>query len=185
MAIALIPTTRKPERFTRKNLQRFLREYRGLIFSGFVAAVLLIFYVALLVWAGSLGESLEKISADKSSILAGTRTEKVVATQEFARRTRAVQGLISAHKMPSRLMPLIEEATHRSVVLTALHFDVDTAVLELLGESLSFEVLAEQFVIWKNEAAFVRTASLDDFQQTSAGKINFTATLQVDQKFLR
>lgn len=185
MAVLLIPTTQRPKRTLRRRVRQLLHEYRGFVFIFLVAAVLIVFYLALLIWADALGSSVENIKVQKASLLANVQTQAVTNTREFARRARAVQGVVGAHKLPSQLLFLIEEATHKSVILRALHFDVDTATLELQGIAPSFEILGEQFVIWKNAAVFAQDVSLDDFKYITTGQITFTATMQVKRVFLQ
>jgi len=48
----------------------------------------------------------------------------------------------------------------------------------------TFEVMGEQFVIWKNAAVFAEKVFLDDFSPQTTGQISFTATLQIARAFL-
>ena len=161
-----------------------LGEYRGFVFVGAVGAVLIIFYIALVIWEGGIQGVIESTVEEKNALLSTTRTNKVTSTREFARRARAIDGVVSAHNLPSQLLPLIEESSHNRIIFKSFHFDIDTQTLEIQGVAPTFEVMGEQFVIWKNAAVFAEKVFLDDFSPQTTGQISFTATLQIARAFL-
>ena len=185
MAISLIPSGRKiqgPGKFTLSNIFASAGDFVPSVVVLIAVAVL---YFGVVFWAGQLETEVQNIEVQKTEILALSRADDVEKLKSFARKVRALNQIVRDHNMPSKLFDSFEKSIHGNVIITSFSLNVASGKLDVAGITPSFETLGEQVVIWRNSTTYADSVVLGGFNRSSEGQVNFSATLNIKDEFLR
>src|SRR3989344_5041115 len=185
MAISLIPSGRKiqgPGKFTLSSIFASAGDFVPSIVVLIAVGVL---YFGSILWARQLETEVQNLEVQKTEILAFSRADDVEKLKSFARKARALNQIVADHNISSKLFDPFEDSIHSSVIITSFSLDVASGKLDVQGITQSFETLGEQFVIWRNLTPYADSVVLSGFNRSSEGQVNFSATLNVEEEFLR
>lgn len=177
MAISLIPDNKQ---FKKSYSQSFVQTFalgKGTVLGIAVLILLIAIYFGTLFWVNSIQNNIEEKKTQKEAILSLSRASEVTETKIFASRVRALKTIVEEHTEASKLLEEFDQSTHSAVVLTSFELDLENDTLAVEGTTANFEVLGEQFMLWKNESDFVHDVSLESFKKNNEGRIEFSAVL--------
>lgn len=184
MAITLIPYKRRrgqgfPE------LKRLFSSYRQFVPAVAVLVVVAVLYFGANIFHASLSSQIEELTQDKEALLAVVGGEQIEEVQIFAQRVVALESIIFDHTKITRLFSEIENSIHNGVTISRLDVNIENNTAAVSGVAPTFEVLGEQYNIWRNSSSYVRSVDLDTFAKTSEGQIDFSAFIKFDRGFSR
>ncbi|MEX2145029.1 MAG: hypothetical protein WD712_01490 [Candidatus Spechtbacterales bacterium] len=185
MAISLIPSGKKvqgPGKFTAANIVGSAENFVPSIIVFVVVGAL---YLGSVLWIGQLETEVQNIEVQKEEILALSRQDDIAALKQFARKARALDGIVAKHSAPSALFDPFEESVHSSVFIRSFILDVLSGNLAIEGTTQSFETLGEQFVIWRNTNTYLDSIDLAGFTKSGEGQVDFSATMKVKPEYLK
>lgn len=183
MAQSFIPYKPKPRKGT-QFFRTVIEQLPGYLPALLVVAVIIAVYVGILFWNSILDGELRQLEARKTQLENSFNSDEVQRVQVFAQRAQTLNSLTQEQAHASRFFAPFQESIHPRVRITNLELNTDTGQLSLQGETPSFETLGEQFVIWQDRSDMFTEVSLANFEQSSAGVIEFHFELRVDSNIL-
>lgn len=179
MAISLIPDN---QQFKKSYSQSFIQTFalgKGTVFEIAILILLIAIYFGTLFWVSSIQNNIEEKKIQKEAILSLTRAEQVTETKIFASRVRALKIVVEEHIEASELLGEFDQSAHLAVVFTSFELDLENNTLAVEGLTANFEILGEQFMLWKKKSDFVHDVSLESFDKNNEGRIEFSAILKL------
>jgi len=89
----------------------------------------------------------------------------------------------NVHVYPSKIFDILEELTISQVRFIGLEANLLEANLVLETESIDYKTLAEQIVIFENDAR-IKTVNLSEVRLDDSGKVNSNLKIEIDPDFL-
>lgn len=186
MAVSLIPGKRKE--FNPLSVARFsfsFQSAKGIIAGGLVLLLTIVVFGLTVLWVYKIQGEMSDVQNQREVFAELSRAQELSEIKIFARRARAVKGVVENHNRFSQLFKELERNTHERVALLSFDLVADEKNIQLTGITPNFESLGEQFVIWRDDADFVRSVKLDTFEKNSTGQIFFSATININESFMQ
>lgn len=184
MTTSLIPGKRK--QFKPLSVARFNFSFRptgGIIAGGLVLLLTVVVFGLTAFWVHRIQGEVSYVQNQREVLVEFSDAQELSELKIFARRARAVEGVVKNHNRFSQLFEELERNTHKSVALLSFGLTAEENIIHLKGITLNFESLGEQFVIWRDDADFVKSVQLDSFKKNSTGQISFSATININESF--
>ena len=184
MTTSLIPGKRKE--FKPISIARFSFSFRftgGIIAGGLILLLTIVAFGSTALWVYRIQGEIGDIKNKKELLIESSLAQELSELKIFARRARAVEGVVVNHNRFSQLFEELERNTHKLVALLSFELVADQNSIQLRGTTPNFESLGEQFVIWRDDADFVKSVQLDSFEKNSTGQISFSATININESF--
>jgi len=164
---------------------RLARQYRPFIALGVAILIMWGLYLALSWWQSWAQQEAASAVAQQETIISNLEQSDLEGAKDFAAQVRGVQRILRSHLIPSEVLEPFEKNMHSGVLITSFDLDVPTRQLRISASAPSLTVMGEQFVLWRDKAAFVESATLDQFSTTTENKVLFSVIIKVKEGFLR
>lgn len=162
-----------------------VRQYRPFIALGGVIILLWSLTFALSWWQNWAQKEAALAVQEQETIISNLEQSDLEGAKDFAAQVRGVQRILRSHIVPSEVLEPFEKNMHSGVLITSFDLDVPTRQLRISASAPTLNVMGEQFVLWRDEAAFVESATLDQFSTTTENQVVFSVIIIVKEGFLR
>lgn len=129
----------------------------------------------------------ENLSALETELTRSKTPEEIALEEEvfgYQRKIKDFSYLISNHITNSNLLKLIENSSHPKVWFSEVTISSQDKKAKLSGLTDSFQILGQQFFIFKKES-LIKEVDLSDISFGKEGKIEFTFNLLLDPKIFQ
>lgn len=157
----------------------------------------IIFFASLLALLLTVGGyiflffSVNKASLDLKNIEGevtqkGTAAEKQLESEVFdvQKRINNFSTIISQHQKISPLFLKIQENAHPQVWFNSFDLEAKTKILELRGQTLNFQTLAQQLSILRGESLF-KEIKLSELSIGEKGQAEFSFNITLDPQIFK
>lgn len=104
--------------------------------------------------------------------------------KKYQEKINNLKFLLDFHRLPLKVFEFLEKNTHPQVWFSSLDFNLEKNSLKIPGNAQSFEVLAQQILIFKN-SEFVKNINLSKVNLGKEGGVSFDLELTIDPKIYK
>lgn len=162
-----------------------VRQYRPFVSLGVAIGLLWLLSFGLNWWESWAQEEAARAVSEQESIIANLEQSDLEGAKDFAAQVRGVQRILRSHIVPSEVLGPFEQSIHPATLITSFDLDVPSRQLRVAATAPTLSAMGEQFVLWRDEAVFVESATLEQFSTTPENQVLFSALLVVKEGFIQ
>lgn len=149
---------------------------------------IIFFLVSLLSYfliVGLIGKTKEDIENLKTTLAARSEEQRVLEEKilSYQQKISDFAPLLKTHKKPSNFFQILEDVSHPQVWFTGLKLDSQKAIINLEGETQSFQTLSQQQELLNLNPSF-KEVNLQTVSLIEGGKVKFVLSIVLDPQLL-
>jgi amino acid permease len=165
------------------------RKVKKVFWANIILYLLLIIFLGFFVSYFILNKSQQKLAQELSELEKNlTRTPAEKALEEeltgYQEKIGDIGPLISSHQFPVNIFDFFEKVSHPKVWFNRFDLISEQEVVNLSGQTDSFETLAQQILIFEKEE-IIRDINLPKVSISKEGKISFDLRLTFDPEIFK